>query len=231
MYTVLIFYLAAFPLQVLQDNLDVLQCDSDLFSMYGTEVRWYLFLVSALHHRYCFLLVPCSFFTMYTVRQFGCPLVRQSHTWHVCCKDDVVPISSVFSLCFFTIDSVRSNTLSHSCFPFLPSSSSSMLYDMPIFINLFSCSSHPGLCSDKFVVLRVFTFQAAPVFHSLDLLLLTCFIHINHICLSLPAASTSPSVSSLSWTCGLWGFYTCVIHSFILIYLHSSCGFCRITPG
>ena len=90
-----------------------------------------------------------------------------------------------------------------------------MLYCMLIFIDLISCFSHPGLCSDKFVVLRVFTFQAAPMFHSLDLLLLTHFICINHIFFSLPAASTS-SISSLSWTCGLWAFHTCVIHSFII---------------
>ena len=31
--------------------------------------------VSALHHRYCSYFLPCSFFTAYTVRQFGCPLV------------------------------------------------------------------------------------------------------------------------------------------------------------
>ena len=43
----------------------------------------------------------------------------------------------------------RSNTLSHCCFPFLPSSSSYMLYCMPIFIDLISCVSHPGLHSDK----------------------------------------------------------------------------------
>ena len=124
----------------------------------------------------------------------------------------------LFSLCFFTMDSAGNDTLSH-CFPCLPSSSSSMLHCILIFIDLISCFSHPGLCCDKLVVLRDFTFQAVPVFHSLDLFQLTCFIYINFIIFSFPAASTSSSISPLSWTCGLQGFHTCVSHSFILIYL------------
>ena len=169
------FLPCSFSLQVLWDNLDVLQCDSDLFSMYGIEDGRYYFLVSALHHGNCFCCYFCGFFMTYTARQSGCPLAWWSHTWCVWCRDDAVPISSVFSLCFFTTDSARRDTLSHCCFPFLPSSSSSMHHGMPIFINLFSCFSNPGLHSDRFVVLRVFTYQAAPVFHSLDLLLLTHF--------------------------------------------------------
>ena len=34
------------------DDLDIIQCDSDSFSMYGIEVGWYHFFVSALHHGY-----------------------------------------------------------------------------------------------------------------------------------------------------------------------------------
>ena len=47
------FLPCSFSLQTLQDNLDVLQCDSDSFSEYGIEVGWYHFyFVSALHHGY-----------------------------------------------------------------------------------------------------------------------------------------------------------------------------------
>ena len=92
--------------------------------------------------------------------------------------------SSVFSLCFFTMDFAGNDMLSHCCFPFLPSSSSSMLHCMPIFIDLISCFSHPGLHSEKLVVLRVFTFQAAQCFICINfnlLLQLTHSIHINFI--------------------------------------------------
>ena len=68
------FLPCSFSLQVLQDYLDVLQCDSCSFSVYGIEVGWYHFLVSALHHGYCFCCFFCNFFMMYTARQTGCPL-------------------------------------------------------------------------------------------------------------------------------------------------------------
>ena len=52
--TVLIFVFVAFPLCIMQGNLDVLQCDGYMLGMYGVEVKWYHFLlcfpfVSAVH--------------------------------------------------------------------------------------------------------------------------------------------------------------------------------------
>ena len=153
--------------------------------------------VSVLHHVYCSSFLPCSFFTTYTVRhldvlQYGSHMLSMygvEMRWY--------HFSSVFSLCFFTTDSAGDDTLSHCCFPFLLSSSSS-----PCFI---SCFSHPDRHSDKLVVFRVFIFWAVPVFHSylLDLLLqLTCCIHINLIFFSFSGCTlfsvpTSSSISSL----------------------------------
>ena len=116
------------------------------------------------------------------------------------------------------MDSAGNDTLSHCCFPFLPSSSS-ILYCIPIFIDLISYFSHLGLHSDKLVILWVFTFQAVPAYHSLDLFQLTCFIHINFIIFSFPASCTSSSISSLYCTCGFQCFHTC--QSFISITLSS----------
>ena len=103
-----------------------------------------------------------------------------------------------FPLSFFTTDSAGVTHYHIVVFHFLLYHLLPCLIACPFFINLISCFSHLGLCSDKFMILRVFNFQTAPVFHSLVLLLLTHFIHIHCIFLSLPAASISSSVSSLS---------------------------------
>ena len=82
------------------------------------DVWRYHFLVSALHLGCCFYCFFCSFFMTYTARQSGCLLAGWSYfqcaemMWYQ------------FLLCFFFVSPPRSNTLSHCCFPFLPSSSS-----------------------------------------------------------------------------------------------------------
>ena len=48
------FLPCSFSLQAMWDNLDVLQCDSDSFSMYGMEVGWY--------HIFCFSSAPWILF-------------------------------------------------------------------------------------------------------------------------------------------------------------------------
>ena len=83
--------------------------------------------------------------------------------------------SSVFSLCFFTTDSEGNYMLSPCFLHYLLL----MLPFIPICIDLISCFSHLGLHSDKLVVLRVFTFWAVPVFHSLDLFQLTCLFTLT----------------------------------------------------
>ena len=90
----------SFSLQVLWDNLNVLQCDSDSFSMYGIEVWRYYFLVSALNPGYCFHCFFCSFF-----HDIYCKAIQMFSGRMVIllvCRDDMESISSVFSLCFFS---------------------------------------------------------------------------------------------------------------------------------
>ena len=88
----------SFPYSILpcipQDSLDVLWHDGHIFGSYGVEIIPNL--------------TSCSFLIMYIARQFRCPLAWWSHVWHVWCRGEMIPTSSVFSSCFFfTTDSAR----------------------------------------------------------------------------------------------------------------------------
>ena len=146
--------------------------------MYGIDVGRYHFLVSALHHGYCICCFFCSFFTTYTVRQSGCPLVGWSHVGHVWCRDDAVPVSSVCSLCLITTDSARSYTLSHCCFPFLPSSSSS-----PCFLSSpFSSTSFHVSATWIFVLTNLWSSGFSPCSGAHFLHINLIFFSVHKIC-------------------------------------------------
>ena len=87
----------------------------------------------------------------------------------------------------------------------------------------FLSTSFHVLATQVFTLINVWSSEFSPsgqhqFFHSLDLLLLTCLIHINCIFHSLPAASTSSSISFL--LLNLWSLgFSHMFHSFIYINL------------
>ena len=81
--------------------------------------------VSALHHRYCIVFFSTAF-SLCILQGNLDVLWYGSHTLSVYGVEmRWCHFSSVFSLCFFTMDSAGNGMLSHCCFPFLPSLSSS----------------------------------------------------------------------------------------------------------